>query len=245
MSDVRTDILDGYSLRERTALASGGVGLALATGLMAMPEAIGRGALVALALYAVVAAAACGRIGAYHPHARFGLANAITLVRAAGTALLAGALAVPGLLARPDAGWLVLFAAVGLLALDGLDGWAARRQRLSSRFGARFDMEVDTLLLLVLAAYAVALDKAGVWVLAVGLLRYVFVAGGYAVPALRRDLPASLRRKAVCVLQTAVLAAMLAPPVVRPVAPALAALALAALACSFGRDVVWLLRRAE
>ena len=38
-----------------------------------------------------------------------------------------------------------------LLALDGLDGWAARRQGLVSAFGARFDMEVDALLILALA----------------------------------------------------------------------------------------------
>jgi phosphatidylglycerophosphate synthase len=38
-----------------------------------------------------------------------------------------------------------------LLALDGLDGWLARRFGLASAYGARFDMEVDGFLILVLA----------------------------------------------------------------------------------------------
>jgi hypothetical protein len=80
-------------------------------------------------------------------------------------------------------------------------------------------------------------------VLAIALPRYAFVAAGVVVPALRRDLPPSLRRKAVCVLQMAVLAALLAPPVTPRLAVALAVSALAALVWSFARDVAWLLRR--
>ena len=36
-------------------------------------------------------------------------------------------------------------------ALDGVDGWLARRRGMSSAFGARFDMEIDALLVQVLA----------------------------------------------------------------------------------------------
>ena len=39
---------------------------------------------------------------------------------------------------------------------------------MASAFGARFDMETDALLLLVLAALAWQFDKAGAWVLASG-----------------------------------------------------------------------------
>lgn len=242
MTDARIDFLDGHSLRRRTVLATAMVGLTLVAGLAVLPGAPASGAIVALALYAAVSIAVCQRIEPYHPHARFGVANAITLMRAGGTALLAGGLAAPDMLAGPPAVWMVLVFALGLLVLDGADGWAARRQGLNSRFGARFDMEIDTLLLLVLAGYVVALGKVGPWVLAIGLPRYAFVAAGLLLPVLRCDLPPSLRRKAVCVLQITVLAALLAPPVTPPLAPILAAAALAALLWSFARDIAWLMR---
>jgi multidrug efflux pump subunit AcrA (membrane-fusion protein) len=38
--------------------------------------------------------------------------------------------------------------------LDGVDGWLARRHEIASRFGARFDMEVDALLILALSVLA-------------------------------------------------------------------------------------------
>src|SRR5687767_14637440 len=69
--------------------------------------------------------------------------------------------------------WVVAPAAVAV-ALDAVDGWVARRTGTVSSFGARFDMETDAALLLVLSTY-VARDV-GVWVLAIGLARYVFLA---------------------------------------------------------------------
>ena len=72
-----------------------------------------------------------------------------------------------------------------LLALDGLDGRAARGQGLASAFGARFDMEVDALVILALAAIAAGLGKAGPWVLALGLVRYGFVVAGWLAPMAR------------------------------------------------------------
>ena len=41
-----------------------------------------------------------------------------------------------------------------MTALDGVDGWLARRSGIASAFGARFDMEIDALLILVLAVLA-------------------------------------------------------------------------------------------
>ena len=46
------------------------------------------------------------------------------------------------------------------LALDWVDGQVARRTGTCSAFGARFDMETDAFLILVLSAYAAA-DSAG------------------------------------------------------------------------------------
>src|SRR5919199_1802310 len=64
--------------------------------------------------------------------------------------------------------------------LDCVDGQVARRTRTTSALGARFDMEVDAFLLLVLSV--VVARAAGPWVLAIGLMRYAYVAGGALLP---------------------------------------------------------------
>ena len=220
------------------ALTAGGT----ATVLAALPF---EGALAPVAGLLVLAAAGgtmIDRLAAFHPHPRFGAANAVTLVRAGGAAVLVALALEPRLLAG-TAAWGGLGLALALLALDGLDGWLARRQRLASAFGARFDMEVDALLIVALSAVALGLGKAGPWVLAIGLTRYAFVAAGWLCPALAAPLPPSARRRAVCAMVIAVLAALLAPPLVPPASALLAAAALAALAASFAVDVKRLLRR--
>ena len=212
----------------------------LAAALSTLPFATLRAPLGGLAVFALVALLVCNRVGGTHPHGRFGLANTVTLSRAAGTAAFAALALEPRLLAG-GAGWLAAAAVILLLALDGVDGWLARRQGLASTFGARFDMEVDALLILALAALAFGLGKAGVWVLGLGLIRYGFVLAGAFLPALRADLPPALRRKAVCVLQIATLSLLLLPGVVPPVSAAIAGGAFAALAWSFAVDIRWLL----
>jgi phosphatidylglycerophosphate synthase len=198
-----------------------------------------------MALFALAGAAVLARLGRFHPHPRFGVANGITLLRAGGTAVFAALALEPALLAGEGAAWTAV-GGVGLLfGLDGLDGLAARRQRLASAFGARFDMEVDAALILALAVMAFGLGKAGPWIVGIGLMRYGFVLGGLAFPALARPLPASRRRRAVCALQVATLGLLLAPPVVPPLATALAGAAFAALLGSFAVDIAWLLRRAR
>ena len=72
-------------------------------------------------------------------------------------------------------------------------------------------MEIDALLLMLLAVAAIALGKVGAWVLLIGTTYYLFMAARALVPRLRRDLPESMRRKAVCVLQGAVLIALVTP----------------------------------
>lgn len=111
------------------------------------------------------------------PGDRFGPANAVTLVRMAATAVLTAALTLAeGALTDVRLGWLLAALAVGAFVLDGVDGWVARRTGVNSAFGARFDMELDAFVTLVLAALVWRLDKAGAWVLAAGLLRYGFIA---------------------------------------------------------------------
>ena len=128
------------------------------------------------------------------------------------------------------------------LALDGLDGWLARRSGLASAFGARFDMEVDAALALILALHALAGTAVGPEVLLLGLARYAFVAAMAPWPWLARPLPQRFRRKAVCVLQLAALIVLLLPPLPPEAAVTLARIATVALAYSFGADILWLAR---
>jgi phosphatidylglycerophosphate synthase len=173
----------------------------------------------------------------HHPFARFGPANQVTAVRALLVASVAGLI---GEAPTPTLAVSALAASAAATALDGVDGWLARRSRMTSAFGARFDMEVDALLIQVLAILVWLHGKAGVWVLASGLLRYVFVAAGRVWPWLQRPLVPSLRGKTICVVQIAGLMVALAPSIEPPPSALVAALSLAALAYSFLVDVWWL-----
>jgi phosphatidylglycerophosphate synthase len=172
---------------------------------------------------------------------RLGPADQITLGRAVlvcGVAALACSALVSGA-HHPIA--LPMLAGVAL-ALDAVDGWTARRTRTASPLGARFDMEVDAFLIVVLSMY-VARDL-GVWVLAIGAARYAFVAAGWVMPWMRlsteRMLPPRYWRKVVAATQGVVLtyAAAEIPPHTASIVALGVALAL--LAESFGRDVWWL-----
>lgn len=195
---------------------------------------------VALAAGAAALLALRTALPATHPHPRFGAANRVTLARATLVVLLTGFAAVPD---SPPLAWLAVLVATLAASLDAVDGRLARRDGLASRFGARFDMETDALLILVLALLAWRWDRAGAWVLASGLMRYAFVLGGRAWPWLAGELAPSRRRQAVCVVQVVGLVAVLAPWWPGAIAAALAGLALAALCYSFGVDVLALARR--
>nr|WP_272213681.1 CDP-alcohol phosphatidyltransferase family protein [Marinicella sp. W31]MDC2879637.1 CDP-alcohol phosphatidyltransferase family protein [Marinicella sp. W31] len=134
---------------------------------------------------------------------------------------------------------LVVFA----LALDGVDGYLARRTGLQSALGTRFDMEVDALLILLLSAAAFLLGKAGWWVLAIGLMRYGFVLAQTMLPFLCSPLGPSFRRKLICVIQVSALCAILVPMIAPPVSTAIAAIALVLISYSFGIDVFRLARQ--
>lgn len=195
--------------------------------------------LVGLAAYALLASVVASIAIRHSAAARFGLANQTTLLRAGLVCLMCGPLLGAG--GALDAGWPLIGLAGAALALDAVDGWLARRLRLASRFGARFDVEVDTLLLLTLALLVWQSGRAGPWVLAIGLMRYAFLLAARAMPTLRRPLPPSLRRRTVFGVQALLLIACLLPPIPAAHASWLAASALLALAASFARDVRWLL----
>jgi phosphatidylglycerophosphate synthase len=174
-----------------------------------------------------------------HPHARFGSANQVTLLRLGVAALLAALL---GEDLPTQAWWAVVVLATATALLDAVDGPLARRSGLASEFGARFDMETDALFTLVLCALVWQAGQAGVWVLASGLMRYAFVAAAQAWPWLAGALPPSRRRQTVCVVQITTLIVGLGPIVPSLLASALAATSLALLTASFAIDVRFLHR---
>jgi hypothetical protein len=73
-------------------------------------------------------------------------------------------------------------------------------------------------------------------------MRYAFVAASWRWPALATELPPSLRRKIVCVIQGVVLLVALGPIIPAGMAVAVAAGGLAVLSWSFAVDVRWTLR---
>ena len=183
----------------------------------------------------------------WHPYGRFGPANRVTLGRLAAVALFAAVSMEMALRPLPDpariAWGLTVFATLAAV-VDAADGPLARASGLVSAFGARFDMETDALLILVLCVLIVQFDKAGPWVLAAGLMRYAFVAAA-ALPRgqwLNAPLPPSLRRKTVCVGLIVALITCLGPVIPGVVSSALAAAGLAAVAWSFAVDIAWLAR---
>jgi phosphatidylglycerophosphate synthase len=198
---------------------------------------LGAGAwLVGLGAGLAVALLLTGAL-ARHRDVVLGPAGRITLLRAELVCAVA-ALAV-------ERGPVVLLVAMTVVALglDGVDGPVARRTGTVSALGARFDMEVDAFLILVLSAYVAPV--AGWWVLLIGAARYLLLAAGHALPWLHGELPPRPWCKVVAVVQGVVLVGVASG--VLPLAGARAALlvALVLLAESFGREVrdLWRLSR--
>ncbi len=200
-------------------------------------------ALKAAACLAVVAGVAALRISkANHPHATLGPANYVTAVRTLLVSVIVGAIGEPH---TPRLAITVAALALVVAAMDGLDGFLARRSGMASLFGARFDMEVDALLIMALSVLAWTGGKAGAWVLASGGLRYVFVVAGWIWPWMDRPLEPNRRRQAVCVIQIVFLIGVVSPLLTRPASTAVAASALVVLAGSFAVDTWWLLHRRQ
>jgi len=234
------------SARRDVAIVGGGVMLPV------VALALGKGFGLTYALLALLWFAAGAllvrhglRSGA-HPHARFGGANRVTLLRLVLAGLIVGLLGeaawAPPLAGRAGLAWGVVALATLTALLDAVDGPLARRSGLASAFGARFDMETDAAFTLVLCALVWQAGQAGPWVLAAGLLRYAFVAAARPWPWLAAPLAPSRRRQTACVVQIVSLIFCLAPVVPPALATALAAVSLALLSLSFAIDIRTLAR---
>jgi phosphatidylglycerophosphate synthase len=186
--------------------------------LAALAGAVGLGSLgwVVGITCGVTTAAALALGLARHGADRLGPADRVTLARAT------------------IAGGVAALTAVALV-LDAIDGWVARRTRTASMVGARFDMEVDAFLILVLSAYVAR--STGAWVLTIGTARYAFVVGGWLLPWLRGTLPPRAWCKVVAATQGIVLTVAVADVMPSTVTDVALAVSLALLAESFGRQV--------
>ena len=179
----------------------------------------------------------------FHSHQRFGQANNVTTARIGIAVVLAGFIPVAAELTSSIAWlWAITIAAAFALCVDGLDGYLARKTGLCSAFGARFDMETDALLALVITLLVWQSGTAGFWVLALGLMRYAFLAASMFLTPLRAPLFPSLRRKTVCVIQVGALCLMLCPWFTSVQVSVIGMAALVCLVYSFFVDIVWLFR---
>ncbi|WP_205529198.1 CDP-alcohol phosphatidyltransferase family protein [Microbacterium halotolerans] len=212
-----------------TAIGVLGIVLGVFSGLPVIAAVLGVGYL---AVSNALLALALGRSGAE----RFGQANAVTTVRSVLVGFVTVVVAASFLQSVPAG--LLLALAIPALALDAVDGWVARRTGSATPLGARFDMEVDAFLLLMLSVFVA--QTLGTWVLAIGIMRYAFVVAGWALPWLRAPLPPRHWRKVVTAVQGVAL--IVAASGLVPTAMSIAAVAVALLLLceSFGRDVVWL-----
>lgn len=104
----------------------------------------------------------------WSPNSNFGWANGVTAFR-----LLLVLCTAYGLHGAP--GFLLAVLVIGILLLDGLDGWLARRTGSASAFGAHFDMETDALLILVITQELWLRGTLGLWILTSGLLHYLYM----------------------------------------------------------------------
>jgi phosphatidylglycerophosphate synthase len=192
-------------------------------------------------VYAATAATLLGLALRRHGRRSLAPADHVTLVRATlvgcVTALAADTVRNPA-----PAGLLVCISAVAL-ALDVVDGKVARRTGTASPLGARFDLEVDAFLILVLSVFVAG--SLGVWVLAIGAMRYAFVAAGLRLRWLLARLTPRRSRSVVAGLQGIVLTIVAADLLPRAVETTATGLALASLIWSFGADIIRLHRNRE
>jgi phosphatidylglycerophosphate synthase len=185
--------------------------------------------LPALAVPSFVALAFACRHG-FTPRGGFGLANGVTACRFA-------LICFAGFALHGANGWIYCAVVQFIFALDGVDGWVARKTRSQSAFGAHFDMESDAVLVLLLGVELWQRDRLGPWAVLPGLLRYVYVLCLALFPAKRGDAPReNFGRRAFVGILIGFPLAFIVPG---PIGTAVAALSAALIGVSFGRSFLW------
>ena len=170
--------------------------------------------------------------------AALGPADLVTLAR---SVIVGGIVAlVAESFVGPVSGTALTALAVVALVLDAVDGRVARSTRTVSAIGARFDMEVDSALVLLLSVYVA--PSLGPWVLAIGSVHYLLLLARRALPWLRRPVPPRYWCKVVAAVQAIVLTAVAAGVLPHTAAVLVLGGVAALLAESFGREVWWLWR---
>ncbi|MEU5361900.1 CDP-alcohol phosphatidyltransferase family protein [Streptomyces sp. NPDC005925] len=230
---------DARLVQQETALGAGAQILLL--GLLGAAAGMGPAGWLTGLTFAFATRSVLSRALRRSPLTSLGLANRVTLGRAT---LVGGvaALVADSFRDSPPVTLLVGLTAVALL-LDGVDGRVARRTNTATSLGARFDMEVDAFLILVLSVYVST--QLGPWVLLIGAMRYAFVAAARVWPWLTAPLPASTARKTVAASQGVLLLVAAARVLPHTVNGTVVGVALVLLVWSFGRDVLWLWRTAR
>jgi phosphatidylglycerophosphate synthase len=215
-------------------------------GLLAVGAGLGPAGWVAGTGFGLVVLALLSRALKRSGMPVLGPANTVTLVRATMvggvTALVADSFAA-GYASFSETSLVTLVAVAAVaLALDGVDGQVARRTGTVSRLGARFDMETDAFLILVLSAFCA--HTMGAWVLLIGAMRYAFVAVSWVLPWLNGELPHRFSRKVVAATQGIVLVVAASDFLPAWADGLVLGAALASLVWSFGRDIalLWLSR---
>jgi phosphatidylglycerophosphate synthase len=157
---------------------------ALVLGALGVALYLGRGWPVAVSGVASLAAFNATNRDAWTISGRFAWANAVTTLRV-------GLVWAVGTRLSSAAETLLALVVLALFALDGLDGWLARRQGTASAFGALFDMETDAFFVLMVELVLFQRGDLGAWILVTGVLRYVYVLVRAFVPARRADVARS------------------------------------------------------
>ena len=214
--------------------------LGLVAGLGGLGLAYAAKAIGAYAGFGLAVAAALLRDP---PGTTLGAANRVTLWRTALACLFAG-LVGEGALALGGLAIPLVVGAVAFLVLDGVDGWLARRRGEESNFGRLLDHETDALFLLILSVLVYQTGKVGPWIIAAGLLHYVYLGVRAAWPRLRVDLPAGRRGPAIGLGAMLGLLACLSLDLPTVIAKAVAAVVLGALIWSFSIDGFRMWRKA-
>jgi phosphatidylglycerophosphate synthase len=172
--------------------------------------------------------------GRWTPSGRFGAANALTLFRL-------GLIAALGPLGSAPPGPAAALLVLAIFALDGVDGWLARRRGEASTFGGFFDMECDALLVLVCTLVLYQHGRLGAFILLPGVLRYAYLLLVMAAPAPGGETPHTrLERHLFTVLVISLIASLWPLPFHEP----LAQLATVLIAFSFARSIHTLFKSA-